>query len=122
MCRRGASVCSIRLVFLEEFILFFEHVFQHLVSPMMTAHHLRSRSATRHNLEDATTFLRAPVLFMTATATPLILEQLRRITGLTMAIRCQNDEENNMNSRHLHNARHGGLQGGSRSDIQSSSG
>jgi superfamily II DNA helicase RecQ len=71
------------LFFREEFILLFEHVFQHLVSPTMAAHHLRSRLATRHNLEDATTFTRAPVLFMTATATPLILEQLRRITGFT---------------------------------------
>jgi hypothetical protein len=54
-----------------------------MVAPTMAAHHLRSGSASRYIIEDATTFTRAPVLFMTATSTPLILEQLRRITGFT---------------------------------------
>jgi hypothetical protein len=71
------------LFFRNKFILLFEHVFQHLVTPTMAAHHLQSRLETHHNLEDATTFTRTPVLFMTAMATPLILEQLRCIAGFT---------------------------------------
>jgi hypothetical protein len=72
------------LFFRKEFIALFEHVFHHLV-PRSTAaqHDVRARSAIQQNNQDAIAITKKPVLFMTATSTQTILDQLRRIPGYT---------------------------------------